>query len=70
MLTRSRTPLPAGILVGESIRRRVPARSRSINGANRLDGRERSGAVVTDGLYLVTVEALGQMRSQTLAVVR
>ncbi|HEY3215135.1 MAG TPA: two-component regulator propeller domain-containing protein [Candidatus Eisenbacteria bacterium] len=41
-------------------------------GANlvRWDGRDREGSVVTDGLYLVTVEALGQTRTQTLAVVR
>jgi flagellar hook assembly protein FlgD len=41
-------------------------------GANlvRWDGRDREGSVVADGIYLVTVEALGQTRTQTLAVVR
>ena len=34
------------------------------------DGRDREGSIVTDGLYLVTVEALGQTRTSTLAVVR
>jgi len=41
-------------------------------GANlvRWDGRDRDGSVVEDGLYLVTVEALGEKRTQTLAVVK
>ena len=41
-------------------------------GANlvRWDGRNRDGAVVVDGIYLVTVEALGETRSTTLAVVK
>jgi hypothetical protein len=41
-------------------------------GANLVlwDGRDRAGAMVTDGLYLVTVEALGQTQTRTLAVVR
>ena len=41
-------------------------------GANlvRWDGRDRQGAVVEDDLYVVTVEALGEKRTQTLAVVR
>jgi hypothetical protein len=41
-------------------------------GANlvRWDGRDRAGAVVADGLYLVTVEALGRSQTRTLAVVR
>ncbi len=41
-------------------------------GANlvRWDGRDRAGSVVTDGLYLVTVEALGQTQTKSLAVVR
>jgi len=41
-------------------------------GANmiRWDGRDRNGGIVTDGLYLVTVEALGQTERKALAVVR
>jgi hypothetical protein len=41
-------------------------------GANvvRWDGRDQRGALVRDGLYLATVEALGRARSRTLAVVR
>jgi len=41
-------------------------------GANllRWDGREDSGSKVPDGLYIVTVEALGETRTSTLAVVR
>ena len=41
-------------------------------GANlvRWDGRDRGGSVVGDGLYVVTVEAQGQTRRNTLAVVR
>jgi hypothetical protein len=36
----------------------------------RWNGRDREGAVVVDGLYLVTVEALGERATRTLAVVR
>jgi hypothetical protein len=41
-------------------------------GANlvRWDGRDRDGGVVVDGMYLVTVEALGRSETKTLAVVR
>ena len=41
-------------------------------GANlvRWDGRDRDGSVVADGLYLVSVEALGRTETRTLAVVR
>jgi ligand-binding sensor domain-containing protein len=41
-------------------------------GANlvRWDGRDREGAIVEDGLYLVAVESLGEKQMQTLAVVR
>ena len=41
-------------------------------GANvvRWDGRDGGGSPVEDGLYLVTVEALGEKRTQTIAVVR
>jgi flagellar hook assembly protein FlgD len=41
-------------------------------GANlvRWDGRDREGAVVADGLYLVVVEAFGQTQRKALAVVR
>jgi len=41
-------------------------------GANlvRWDGHDRDGGVVDDGLYVVTVEALGQTRRSPLAVVR
>lgn len=41
-------------------------------GANlvRWDGRDRDGDMVTDGLYMVTVEALGTTQRRTLAVVR
>jgi ligand-binding sensor domain-containing protein len=41
-------------------------------GANlvRWDGRDRDGGVVEDGLYVVTVEALGLTRRNALAVVR
>ena len=36
----------------------------------RWDGRDSSGAVVEDGIYLVTVEAEGRTSTRTLAVVR
>ena len=36
----------------------------------RWDGRDRAGVYVADGIYLVTVEALGETRRNTLAVVR
>jgi len=41
-------------------------------GANlvRWDGRDRNGGFATDGLYLVTVEALGRTERKTLAVVK
>lgn len=41
-------------------------------GANlvRWDGRDRDGAIVGEGVYLVTVEALGSTLTQTLGVVR
>jgi hypothetical protein len=41
-------------------------------GANlvRWDGRDRDGVLVEDGIYLVTVAALGETRTQTLAVVK
>ena len=41
-------------------------------GANlvRWDGRDRNGGFAVDGLYLVTVEALGRTERKTLAVVR
>ena len=41
-------------------------------GANliRWDGRDREGALVTDGLYLVTVESAGQKQVRSLAVVK
>lgn len=42
------------------------------HGANlvRWDGTDRGGSVVPDGLYLVTVEAMGQVERRPLAVVR
>jgi flagellar hook assembly protein FlgD len=41
-------------------------------GANlvRWDGRDVAGAVAMDGIYLVSIEALGQKETRTLAVVR
>jgi hypothetical protein len=41
-------------------------------GANlvRWDGRDRDGTPVGSGVYLVTVEALGETRTQTLAVAK
>ena len=41
-------------------------------GANlvRWDGRDRDGRIVVDGLYLVTVEALGEKQVKTVAIVR
>jgi ligand-binding sensor domain-containing protein len=36
----------------------------------RWDGRDRSGDVAVDGLYLITVEALGQTQRKPLAVVK
>lgn len=36
----------------------------------RWDGTDRDGAIVPDGLYLVTVEALGEVERRPLAVVR
>jgi flagellar hook assembly protein FlgD len=34
------------------------------------DGKDRDGRVVEEGLYIVTVEALGERQTQTLAVLR
>jgi hypothetical protein len=34
------------------------------------DGRDRDGLMVKDGLYLVTVEALGETGTQALAIVK
>ena len=41
-------------------------------GANlvRWDGRDRNGGYAADGMYLVTVEALGRTERKTLAVVK
>ncbi|HKQ18735.1 MAG TPA: hypothetical protein VJW75_03205, partial [Candidatus Eisenbacteria bacterium] len=41
-------------------------------GANvvRWDGRDTAGAIVNDGMYIVTIEALGQRQSRTVAVTR
>jgi hypothetical protein len=52
--------------------REVVAGETLLPGANlvRWDGRDRDGGVVEDGLYMVTVEALGQTRRNALAVVR
>lgn len=36
----------------------------------RWDGTDRNGGTVTDGLYLVTIEALGHTETKTLAVVK
>ncbi len=36
----------------------------------RWDGRDRDGRIVEDGLYLVTVEAMGEKQVKTLAVIR
>ena len=57
----------AGRLVDE-----LAARLQMNAGANvvRWDGRDGGGAEVPDGLYLVTVDALGETQVQTLAVVR
>jgi hypothetical protein len=57
----------AGRLVDEIVE------SKHMNaGANvlRWDGRDSGGDEVPDGLYLVTVEAMGQTRAKTLGVVR
>ena len=40
------------------------------NNLVRWDGRDRNGGFVTDGLYLVTIQALGQTKSLPLAVVK
>jgi hypothetical protein len=57
----------AGRLVDE-----LASRLRMNAGANvvRWDGRDGDGAEVPDGLYLVTVDALGETQVRTLAVVR
>ena len=41
-------------------------------GANlvRWNGEDQSGEIVPDGLYLISVEALGEKQVKTLAVVR
>jgi flagellar hook assembly protein FlgD len=41
-------------------------------GANvvRWDGRDDKGATVEDGMYIVSVRALGETRSRTVAVAR
>jgi len=52
---------------------RVVADAQVFNaGANlvRWDGRDRGGSVVVDGIYVVTLEALGETHKKTLAVVR
>ena len=36
----------------------------------RWDGRKDGGGMVEDGLYVVSIEALGQKQTRTLAVVR
>jgi hypothetical protein len=36
----------------------------------RWDGRDRAGVTISDGLYLVTVEAMGQTQRKTIAVVK
>jgi flagellar hook assembly protein FlgD len=36
----------------------------------RWDGTDRNGGYVVDGMYLVTVEALGHTETKTLAVVK
>ena len=36
----------------------------------RWNGRDRDGEIVGNGMYLATVEALGQTKTQVLAVVR
>ena len=40
------------------------------SGVVRWDGRDRDGHVVEEGLYIVTVEALGERQTRTLAVLR
>ena len=57
----------AGRLVAE-----LASGERMNAGANvvRWDGRDSDGSGVPDGLYLVTVEALGETQTSTLAVVR
>jgi len=68
-------PAPVTVRVysrsGRLIREVVSGQSMNA-GANlvRWDGRDRSGEFAVDGLYLVTVEALGRTERKTLAVVR
>ena len=57
----------AGRLVSEVVSGRTMGAGANII---RWDGRERGGLYVADGIYLVTVEALGQTRRNTLAIVR
>ena len=57
----------AGRLVREVISGRVMGPGA---GLVRWDGRDRGDVFVADGIYVVTVEALGETRKSTLAVVR
>jgi flagellar hook assembly protein FlgD len=54
----------------ERLVREVVAGQSMNAGANlvRWDGRDRNGGFATDGLYLVTVEALGRTERKSLAV--
>jgi hypothetical protein len=56
---------------GRRIRQLISSQSLSA-GANlvRWDGRDEDGRIVRDGVYLVGVEALGEVQKRTLAVVR
>jgi hypothetical protein len=49
------------------------ARGRLMNAGQNMvqwDGRDRDGGIVNDGMYLVSVEALGQIEKKPLAVVK
>jgi ligand-binding sensor domain-containing protein len=49
------------------------ARGRMMNAGQNMiqwDGRDRDGGIVNDGMYLVSVEALGQIEKKPLAVVK
>jgi ligand-binding sensor domain-containing protein len=49
------------------------ARGRMMNAGQNMiqwDGRDRDGGIVNDGIYLVSVEALGQIEKKPLAVVK
>jgi len=52
--------------------REVASGLEMVAGANlvRWDGRDGGGAAVPDGLYVITAEANGEVRTETLAVVR